>query len=323
MLSIFPPDNHAPVGDSAVLSHALWVDLLDPSPAESAAVTATLGAAVPLEWSLTEIEPSSRLRIRDDVLFMSTPTATHRQTDAGIVAPIGFVLSKDRLVTVRYTQMAAFDAVAAKFEAGRTTPKTSLDVFDELIDEISDRVADALEELNVELSDLSIEAFQKDHLRGRNPNRATQLLRGQLRQVGRIGDRLSDIRNGLLGIARVVNFVEQFCADWTRGVARPRIISLRNDIAALSEYEEHLATKTQFVLDALVGLISIAQNDIFKVLTIVSIVGIPPTLMAGIYGMNFEHMPELHWAWGYEWGWGVIIVSAIIPLIWFKLKGWF
>ena len=323
MLSVYPPPQGASDGEFAAVSDALWVDLLDPTAAETAGVAATLGAAVPSEWALNEIEPSSRLRIRDGVLFMSTPSATHRQADAVVVAPIGFVLSPDRLVTVRYTPMPSFDAVAAKFAPGRTTPKTSLDVFIELVDEIVDRVADALEEMNAELSGLSLEAFQKDHLRGRDPNRSTQLLRVQLRQVGRIGDRLSDIRNGLLGVGRIVNFVDQFCADWTAGVARSRLISIRNDVTALGEYEEHLATKTQFVLDALVGLISIAQNDIFKVLTIVSIVGIPPTLMAGVYGMNFEHMPEYHWAWGYEWGWGVIIVSAIIPLVWFKLKGWF
>ena len=78
----------------------------------------------------------------------------------------------------------------------------------------------------------------------------------------------------------------------------------------------------QFVLDALVGLIGIAQNDVFKVLTIVSIVGIPPTLMAGIYGMNFKNMPEYDWAWGYQYGWAILL-SALIPLVWFKVKGWF
>ena len=323
MLSVFPPARDAPEGEFAVVADALWVDLFNPTPEETAGVAATIGTAVPSEWALSEIEPSSRLRVRDGVLFMSTPSAIHRRPDAVVVAPIGFVLSKERLVTVRYTPMPAFEAVAAKFQPGRTTPTTSLDVFVELVDEIVDRVADALEETNAELSGLSIEAFQKDHLRGRDPNRSTTLLRVQLRQVGRIGDRLSDIRNGLLGVARVVNFVDQFCAEWTDGVARSRLISIRNDVTALGEYEEHLATKNQFVLDALVGLISIAQNDIFKVLTIVSIVGIPPTLMAGVYGMNFEHMPEYHWTYGYEWGWGVIIVSAIIPLVWFKLKGWF
>jgi magnesium transporter len=79
----------------------------------------------------------------------------------------------------------------------------------------------------------------------------------------------------------------------------------------------------QFVLDALVGLIGIAQNDVFKVLTIVSIVGIPPTLMAGIYGMNFKSMPEYDWAWGYQYAWAVILLRAVIPLVWFKVRGSF
>jgi magnesium transporter len=81
--------------------------------------------------------------------------------------------------------------------------------------------------------------------------------------------------------------------------------------------------KIQFLLDALVGLISIAQNDVFKVLTIVSIVGIPPTLVAGIYGMNFHNMPEYAWRYGYQFGLAMIVLTTVIPLVWFKVKGWF
>ena len=79
----------------------------------------------------------------------------------------------------------------------------------------------------------------------------------------------------------------------------------------------------QFVLDALVGLIGIAQNDVFKVLTIVSIIGIGPTLIAGVYGMNFKNMPEYNWTYGYQYGLTVIVLSGLLPLIWFKVKGWF
>src|SRR5262249_35053339 len=108
---------------------------------------------------------------------------------------------------------------------------------------------------------------------------------------------------------------DQHGCDWFEGALKPRLASLGRDIHSLLEYEEQLSRKVQFVLDALVGLISIAQNDIFKVLTIVSIVGIPPTLVAGIYGMNFKNMPEYDWAWGYQYGRAVIILSALIPLV--------
>jgi magnesium transporter len=76
------------------------------------------------------------------------------------------------------------------------------------------------------------------------------------------------------------------------------------------------------MLDAVLGFITIEQNDLFKVLTIVSVVGIPPTLVASMYGMNFKDMPELDWVWGYPYGLAVIVLSAILPLLWFKLRGW-
>jgi magnesium transporter len=196
-------------------------------------------------------------------------------------------------------------------------------VFTLLCEEIVDRVADILEHLAAELNGLSIDAFHADDTRGRHAARANRVLRIQLRQVGRLGDRLSEVRDGLQGLGRIVAYTDQYACEWSRGALKPRLAGLRQDIHSLIDYEEQLASKVQFVLDALVGLIGIAQNDVFKVLTIVSIVGIPPTLMAGIYGMNFKNMPEYDWAWGYQYGWAVILLSAVIPLVWFKVKGWF
>ena len=92
---------------------------------------------------------------------------------------------------------------------------------------------------------------------------------------------------------------------------------------SLNDYEGHLSDKVQFLLDAVLGYITIEQNDLFKVLTIVSVVGIPPTVVAGIYGMNFKFMPELGWELGYPFGLAMILLSALIPLIWFKWRGWF
>jgi magnesium transporter len=102
-----------------------------------------------------------------------------------------------------------------------------------------------------------------------------------------------------------------------------RLAAISRDIASLNDYEVHLSNKVQFLLDAILGFISIAQNDIFKVLTIVSVVGIPPTLVAGIYGMNFKSMPELGWDWGYGYGLAMIVLSGLIPLLWFKWRRWF
>jgi magnesium transporter len=143
-----------------------------------------------------------------------------------------------------------------------------------------------------------------------------------LSAIGSIGDRLSQARDVFLGIGRIVPFVVGLRSEWITEF-EGRLGAVSKDIASLNEYEAHLSNKVQFLLDAVLGFITIAQNDLFKVLTIVSVVGIPPTLMAGIYGMNFKFMPELNWAWGYPFGLAIIALSALIPLIWFKWRGWF
>ena len=84
----------------------------------------------------------------------------------------------------------------------------------------------------------------------------------------------------------------------------------------------HLTDKLQFLLDADLGFINTEQNELFKVLTIASVVGIPPTFVASMYGMNFHNMPELSWAWGYQWGLFLIVLSIVLPIGWFKWKGW-
>src|ERR1700730_16180578 len=148
-------------------------------------------------------------------------------------------------------------------------------------------------------------------------------LRVILRRVGHNGDLTSKIRDSLLGIARIVPFVLTLAADWLPHEVKPRLETLHQDIASLNDYDAHLLNKVQLLLDGTLGLINIDQNNIIKVLTIVSVVGVPPTLVASMYGMNFKHMPELDWACGYPYGIALIAVSAILPLLWFKWRGWF
>lgn len=317
MLSVQPASRD---GARVEPNSAVWLDLLNPTPDEIAGVEAILGQPLPSLGALREIENSSRLRNRDGVLYLSTPSAAPH-APGETPSPVGFVLARDRLVTVRFNPLPAFDATAERFAAA--TPATGLEVFITLCEEVVDRIADGLEHLADELGALSTAAFHNDDSKGRHAVRANRLLRIQLRQVGRVGDRLSEVRDGLLGLARITAYVEQFgCEDAAPALAS-RLASVRQDLKSLSDYEDQLANKVQFVLDALVGLIGIAQNDVFKVLTIVSIVGIPPTLVAGIYGMNFKGMPEYDWSFGYAYGWAAIILSAAIPAIWFKIKGWY
>jgi magnesium transporter len=148
-------------------------------------------------------------------------------------------------------------------------------------------------------------------------------LRVLLRRVGRNGDLVSKIRDSLLGIARIIPFVLSLAVEWLPADVKPRLETVRQDVTSLNDYDAHLANKVQLLLDATLGMINIEQNNIIKVLAVVSVVGIPPTLVASMYGMNFRHMPELEWAWGYPYGLVVIAASAIVPLLWFKWRRWF
>jgi magnesium transporter len=131
---------------------------------------------------------------------------------------------------------------------------------------------------------------------------------------------------GRVGERAGADFPKRRFASDTRIAAseiKARLTGVRLDLKSVADHNDQLANKVQFVLDALVGLIGIVQNDIFTVLTIVSIIGIAPTLIAVIYGMNFKGIPDYNWTYGYPCGLAVIALSGILPLIRFKLKGWF
>ncbi len=302
---------------------ALWIDLLNPTEAECLEAEATTGLTLPTLANLSEIESSSRLRTRDGVLTMSTPMISLADTSLRGLSPIGFVLSPETLVTIRFSPLKSFDAIVDQFHAPPEAPTSGLEVFVRLCDEMVDRMADALEVTAASLNDLSATVFNAEEIKGRAAKHANSRLRDQLKLVGQMGDRASNTRDALLGLGRILAFVGDLTKDWNNARFEPRISSLKQDVTSLNDYEVHLSDKVQFLLDALVGMIGIAQNDIFKILTIVSIVGIPPTLMASIYGMNFKMMPELSWTLGYPYGLAVIVVSAIIPVVWFKYRGWF
>jgi magnesium transporter len=235
-------------------------------------------------------------------------------------SPLGFVLSNDLLVTIRYAQLRSFDTVAAKCSGGDGR-FSSVETFAALVDEMVDLSADLIEQIAAELDSVSRAVFSKLG-RQQHVTQSNDALRGVLIGVGYAGERLSRIRDSVLGLQRIVPFVAGTEQDWITANIRVRLKTTQGDLASLAEYETHLSNKVQFLLDAVLGFINTKQNDIFQVLTVISIVGIPPTLVASIYGMNFRNMPELSWTWGYPYGLALILLSAILPIVWFKWRRW-
>ena len=312
-----PPEN---LGATGLPSEVVWIDLLKPSKEEIAFVERATGLKLPSFEDLSEIESSSRLRSVEDALYLSAPLVYRTAGDDPQTTPVGFILTEKHFLTVRFETPVAFTTAAQR---AYPTPQ---EAFACLMEAIVDRIADVLERIATELDNVSHRLFRAGPVetgKNRRAARAAADLRVILHRIGRSGDLASKIRDTLLGIARIVPYVENNGAAWLAPEAKPRLRTLRQDIYSLSQYDEHLTNKLQLLLDATLGMINIDQNNIIKVLTVVSVVGVPPTLVASMYGMNFRHMPELDWAWGYPYGLALIAVSAIAPLLWFKWRGWF
>ena len=300
----------------------IWLDLFNATDEEKAFAESRAGVRIPSMEALSEIESSSRLIVESDVIYLSTPVVAQGDTTDPFLSPVGFILSSSLLVTVRFAELSIFESVAERVRRDESL-RSSTGVFTALMEALVDRGADVLERLGSELDQISRSVFRGDPNKVRHRVRSNEALRQTLSAIGRIGDRLSQARDVFLGVGRIVPFVIGLPHEWIVAEFDSRLGAVSKDIASLNDYEAHLSNKVQFLLDAVLGFITMEQNDLFKVLTIVSVVGIPPTLMAGVYGMNFKFMPELSWAWGYPYGLAIIALSALIPVIWFKWRGWF
>ncbi len=319
MLKAFPPVADHDRLSVAALSRAVWVDLIAPDEAELAAVEAAFGVRVPTRAEISEIEVSSRLKVEHGALYMSAPLVTGVQGDGWDTAPTGFVLCPKACITVRFDKIAAFDAVEAALTDGADLkPDLALT---RLLEEVVDRAADHLEFTADDLTKASKEIF-------RDPTQASKRLprSGELRQlmtlVGRASDHISHARYTLVCIGRMAQFVADRAHNWIDQGTLERLNAVHADIASLEQFEENMLSRAQLLQDAATAFISIEQNDVVKVLTIASVVGIPPVLVVGVYGMNFKVMPELGWDFGYPYALALMVVSAVVPLIWFKVKGW-
>ena len=298
----------------------VWIDLLDPTREQIAQVSQQCALQVPTREALQEIEASSRLRSDGHALYLSMPLAAHHESQSMQPVPLGFVLTPQLVVTVRFGEVTVLDQVKTRF--AEQPPPDSATAFVTIIEALVDGGADMLEAFGGQLGQMSTEIFRQPELVHGRDKRYARGLRKRLSEVGALGDDLSQLRQTLLGLQRIVAFVGERAVGGFSDDATHRLRTAAADLVSLVEFEIHLTDKAQFLLDAILGYITTEQNDIFRVLTIVSIAGIPPTLIASLYGMNFELMPELHWRYGYPFALALILTSVLLPVLWFKRRGW-
>src|SRR5690606_23866033 len=250
--------------------------------------------------------------------FMTATLPSRADTDNLLMAPVTFVLTASKLVTIRYHEPRVFHTFPQRAEKVNLGCEDHETVLVALLEAAVDRIADILERAQRDVDAISRGIFQNNEQAGR----VRQDLTSVLRQIGRKGDLTSNIRDSLGSLLRLASFFQQMTARRKNDQIRNRIRTLARDIQSLNDHVAFLSQKITFLLDATLGMINIEQSNIIKIFSVAAGVFLPPTLIASIYGMNFTHMPEFAWNLGYPFALLLMLLSAVVPFWFFKRRGW-
>jgi magnesium transporter len=299
---------------------ATWIDLEEPTRGEEKLVEQCLGIGVPTRDDMVEIEPSSRLYDKNGALFMTASVLFGVNEGRPASEPISFVLASNRLVTVRYVTPKPVLAFIQHVRREPELARDALTVLLRLLDAIIDRLADELEDVGAEIERISNHIFQQQ---GGNERRSAERLKALLTRIGRAQQLVAKVRETAVSTNRLITFLgaSERMHRPENALSREYLGNLAQDTSALIDHAGFLSSNLTFMLDASLGLISIEQNSAMELFSWAALVFLPPTLIAGIYGMNFEHMPELEWLAGYPMALGLIVASAVLPIWYLKRRG--
>jgi magnesium transporter len=295
-----------------------WVDLLEPTADEEHLVEKLLGINVPTREEMQEIEASSRLYREEQAAFVTAPLLANADGPYPQSTAVTFILLPGCVITVRYATPRAFQNFSARATRHYGPAASSDLLLIGLLEAVVDRLADVLECVGAALDDVSHSVFRTDPTRKERGTDYTAILAA----LGRNGDLSSKARESLQGLVRSTGFLAQAASDLMGKSSHARLETMERDIRSLIEHAGFVSSKIAFLLDATLGMINIEQNNIIKIFSVVAFVFLPPTLIASIYGMNFQGMPELQWPFGYPFALGLMVCSAILPYVLFKKKGW-
>lgn len=301
-------------------ANVVWIDLNCPTLEEERWVEKHIGFDLPTREEMREIEYSSRLYRENGTLFMTAIMIAHAETSDPTHDAVTFVLTKDRLLTIRYIELHTFKIFAKRFNKLTIIEPYPISVFVELLDVVVDRLADTLE-----LVGQRLDKYSHSILRIENPKKTHEKIDyfKLLTEIGSNGDLNTQVRESLITFSRLLIFFGQ--ASSVNNITpelHNRIITLNEDVRSLSDYVMFLSSKVNFLLDATLGLVNIEQNNIIKIFSVAAVIFLPPTLIASIYGMNFHHMPELSWRFGYPLAIVLLILSGLLPYQYFKWRHW-
>lgn len=304
-----------PAGQS--LSDVIWIDILNPTDAQEAEVEAIIGVDIPTRAEMEEIEISSRLYSENNAIYMTAILPANADGGDPQMGPVSFVLTSTHLVTLRYHEPRVFSSFPPRAAKTCQVIPDAHTALVALLEAIIDRSADILERAAHEIDTLSRGIFRETRQGARRDYQET------LEKIGQMGDLNSKIRDSLLSLDRLLSFLGTASPERQAPAhLRERVKTLSSDAKSLTDHASFLSAKITFLLDATLGMINIEQNAIIKIFSVAAVIFLPPTLIASIYGMNFVHMPELGWDFGYPFAIGLMVLFAVLPYLFFKFRNW-
>ncbi|MGY8525865.1 magnesium/cobalt transporter CorA [Paracidovorax citrulli] len=290
----------------------IWIDVVDPDDEELAWIKEAYGVALPELEDLGDLEASARyfegedenIHIRTDFLLAEDEVSRNVR--------VAFVLTPSVLFSIHDEDLPVFRLVRLRARMRPGSVRNAKDVLMDLYATDAEYSADSIEEMYERLEDASKRVLAE--------NVTDAAAADVLETIAREEDLNGRIRRNVMDTRRAVSFLmrSQLLSAEQQDEAR----QILRDIDSIENHTAFLFEKINFLMDATVGFININQNKIIKLFSVVSVALMPPTLIASVYGMNFKAMPELDWAAGYPWAIALMAVSAAIPLIYFRRKGW-
>ncbi len=299
----------------------VWIDLYQPTPDELRLLPQTLNIALPSREEIWRNHALNRMYTRDGTSYM-TASVLDDVVDGCVPATsaVTFILTPDFLITIRDIDPKPFLKFQEDLLLRPRRYPTSADVMEGLMEDIITRVAGDHDRVIKGLDDLSRRIFADKAFDGQRGN-PSLIMRGVLKDLGFTADLNSKIHESTHSLLRLLTYFKDDHDPDNIAIGRDaeRLIK---DARSLADQSAFLNEKFNFHLESALGMINVEQNLIAKILSVVALIFLPPSLVVGFYGMNFADMPELHWKYGYLFAIIVMLVFAILPWVYFRYKKW-
>lgn len=280
----------------------LWIDLCDVDEAVEAQLEDFLKIYIQEEEEMVEIEMSSRYIETGDSLVVNSNFLTENY----VKEPVSFILKNDILISTRSTELPSFQETVMKLSTNPRNYPTGFHVFMSLFETRVEIDADMIEKITQQISALSNSIQDADE--------------DLLMEIKNMQEKTMMLRENIIDKQRVVSSMLR--SDRMPDDLKPRLTILVKDINSLIEHIKFCFDRLDYLQDTFLGFVNIEQNKIIKIFTIVSVIFLPPTLIASLYGMNFKNMPELDWQYGYLFSVGMMLISSLAILYYFKHRDW-